>query len=359
MQPAENGVAEGNGLSGAGFRETLRALSELKRLLPVLLISAALLAAQIRLSREPWAWTVALAMAGVTWVSAPFGWRLLLSGAGTLASTAVRSCLFALLGIAVVMVTGPWLSGALGLGRTFLTEPSSLTVCVALFVVGGWGLGRDIELEGSLVRERARAETLARAAERAQLLALRAHLDPHFLFNTLNAIAEWCRQDGEVAERAVLQLSQMLRGMLDGVKAPTWPLERELSLVQALFELHRLRDPLLFSLSWEVPSPVPTTPLPPLLLLPLAENAIKHGPLAGHRGVVRLQVALDGERLVVELENPGPYRGPRPESDGLPLLERRLSLSYGHAATLELGGAEVTTARLTLPLTGPREGSET
>ena len=54
---------------------------------------------------------------------------------------------------------------------------------------------------------------LERAAERAQLLALRAHLDPHFLFNTLNAIAEWCRQDGEIAERAVLQLSSMLRAM--------------------------------------------------------------------------------------------------------------------------------------------------
>lgn len=352
-------AAEGAAPDAAGFRETLRALSELKRLAPVLLIAAALLGAQVHLSRGRWAWTVALAMAAVTWAVAPFGWRLLLSGAGTFASTAVRACLFALLGIAVVTVTGPWLSGALGLGPTFLTESSSLAVCVALFVVGGWGLGRDIELERSLLRERARSDALARAADRAQLLALRAHLDPHFLFNTLNAIAEWCHQDGEVAERAVLQLSQMLRGVLDGVKAPTWPLERELQLVRALFELHRLRDPSLFTLEWEVPSPPPTTPVPPLLLLPLAENAITHGPLAGHRGTVRLEVRHAEAHVHLTLSNPGPYRGPRPGSDGVPMLVRRLSLSYGTAGTFEISGEGPTTARLSLPKAGPREGSET
>jgi hypothetical protein len=343
----------------AGFRETLRALSGPERLVPVLLIAAALIAAQVHLSQEPRAWTLALAMALATWAVAPFPWRLLFSGAGALASTAVRGCLFALLGIAVVMETGPWLAHALRLGPTFLTQPITLAVCVALFVVGGWGLGRDIDREDSLLRERARAEALARTAERAQLLALRAHLDPHFLFNTLNAIAEWCRQDGEVAERAVLQLSQMLRGVLDGVKGPTWPLERELELVRALFELHRLRDPALFTLQWEVPSPAPPLALPPLLLLPLAENAMKHGPLAGHRGAVRLSVTPDAERVRIELSNPGPFRGPREGSDGVPMFERRLSLSYGQAATFAIGGAERTTARVTLPRSGPREGSET
>ena len=62
---------------------------------------------------------------------------------------------------------------------------------------------------------------MQRDAESARLLALKNHLDPHFLFNTLNAIAEWCRTDGEVAERAVLQLSSMLRVILEGVQQPT------------------------------------------------------------------------------------------------------------------------------------------
>src|SRR4030095_12586183 len=67
---------------------------------------------------------------------------------------------------------------------------------------------------------------LGRGAERAELLALRSPLDPHFLFNTLNAIAEWCREDGEIAERAVMRLSAMLRTVLAGGGASTSALWR-------------------------------------------------------------------------------------------------------------------------------------
>jgi len=90
-------------------------------------------------------------------------------------------------------------------------------VSLALFLVGGWGLARDIDLDARLRAAETRAVELTRAAEAAELLALRAHLDPHFLFNTLNAIAEWCLKDGAVAEEAVLKLSAMLRTLLDGV----------------------------------------------------------------------------------------------------------------------------------------------
>ena len=75
----------------------------------------------------------------------------------------------------------------------------SLLVEVALFWVGGWGLARDIDFEENLRKERARARELLREKEHAELMALKSHLDPHFLFNTLNAIAEWCRADGRVA----------------------------------------------------------------------------------------------------------------------------------------------------------------
>ena len=127
-----------------------------------------------------------------------------------------------------------------------------------------------------------RARALAEEAERAQLLALRAHLDPHFLFNTLNAIAEWCRSDGVQAEEAILKLSAMLRRILEGVKAPTWPLSRELGLVHDLLDLHRIRDPERFDVVWRVPDPIPDVSVPPMLLLPLADNAVKHGPRQGH-----------------------------------------------------------------------------
>jgi two-component system, LytTR family, sensor histidine kinase AlgZ len=257
----------------------------------------------------------------------------------------------------VVLTTGVVVPELLGMGHTFLTTRYTLLVAGALFLVGGWGLGRDIVLEETLARERVKAVALARAAENAQLLALRSHLDPHFLFNTLNAIAEWCREDGEVAERAVLQLSAMLRAVLAGVKAPTWPLSRELELVETLFELHLLRDPQRFTFRVQVPDSLRELPVPPLLLLPLAENAMKHGPSAGHAGEVRLWAEERGSKVQLHLENPGSYRGPREGSDGLPTLRRRLDVAYGGHATLTLAEREgCTRATLELPLAGPLEG---
>lgn len=199
---------------------------------------------------------------------------------------------------------------------------------------GRLGLARDIDLEEHLRRERARAEALEREADHAQLLALRSHLDPHFLFNTLNAIAEWCRADGVVAEKAIVQLSGMLRTMMTGIHATTWPLAKELELVDALFALHTIRDPSIFSLRRVVPDPVPDVEVPPMLLLPLAENAMKHGPLAGHRGEVSLEIEVKGGVVVVRLGNPGRFTGPRDGGSGLPIVRKRLALAYGDRASM-------------------------
>jgi LytS/YehU family sensor histidine kinase len=235
-----------------------------------------------------------------------------------------------------------------GLGYTFLTTRPSLLVCVALYWVGGWGLARDIDLEESYRKERDRAEGLAREAEHAQLLALRSHLDPHFLFNTLNAIAEWCRQDGVVAEKAILELSAVLRTVMEGIKTDLWPLAREIELSEALIDLHRIRDPELFS--YERVGDVPALDVPPLLLLPMSENAMKHGPHAGHRGKVTLQIETADDHVLVSLQNPGPFRGKREGGEGLGIVEARLRLTYEDRASFSIKDAEgATIATVRIP----------
>jgi LytS/YehU family sensor histidine kinase len=95
-----------------------------------------------------------------------------------------------------------------------------------------------------------------------------------------------------------------------------------------------------------------------MLLLPLAENSVKHGPAAGHRGLIRVEARVEGEAVRFSVENPGPYKGPRPGSDGLPNLGKRLALAYGPAATLEardVGGR--TRVELSLPRAGPPPGA--
>jgi two-component system sensor histidine kinase AlgZ len=348
-------------------RRTWRALLEPRRLFAIVLVSAALVVAQGNVGGDRFAVPLGAAMCVAFVLIAPVSWRVLFPQGPHLNQMMVRLGLYAAVGTAVVLVFGVVVPTQLEMGRTLLTSRGTMFVSLALFLVGGWGLARDIDFDDRLRAAEDRADEAARAAERAQLLALRAHLDPHFLFNTLNAIAEWCRQDGQVAERAVLELSAMLRAILAGVRAPAWPLEKEIGLVRSLFDLYRLRDVNLYQLEERLPQPLPDVRVPPLLLLPLAENAIKHGPAAGHRGPVTLDVTVDapGARIVVTLANPGPWTGHRPGGEGLRMVNKRIELAYAPGeAALTIGavpnGADATNGpgvrtvvEVTLPLSGP------
>jgi hypothetical protein len=340
-------------------RSTLRALLEPRRLVPILTVCIPMVFIQWHYSRDLSGGPLGAAMCLTFVLVAPLSWRVLFPEGIDLDHGAIRLFLYAAIGAGVVLFLGKFIPDELHMRSTLFTARSSLPVCAALFLVGGWGLGRDIGMEASLLHERKRADALAREAEHAQLLAIRSHLDPHFLFNTLNAIAEWCREDGEVAERAVLQLSGTLRAVLAGVRSPSWPLPSELGLVRDVFALHLLRDPNLFTLHWEVPESLPPIPILPMVLLPIAENAVKHGPAAGHRGVLRFAIRVEGEHLCVVVENPGRYAGPRQGSDGLPTVERRLLLAYGGAASLHImgeGEGDRTRVELRFPSSGPRPG---
>jgi two-component system sensor histidine kinase AlgZ len=326
-------------------RATWRGLLMPRRLLPILVVCVPMLIAQTTYSRDKHALILGVLLCISFLAVAPVSYRFLFPEGLDLTHGAARLVLYAMMGVGVVLSVGVAVPKIFGIGVTFLTARSSLLIDATLFLVGGWGLGRDIAYEQ-------RVDRLTREAERAQLLALRSHLDPHFLFNTLNAIAEWCRQDGEVAERAVLELSAMLRAMLDGVRSNAWPLTKELEMVRNLFDLHRMRDKDRFTFEENLPADLPAVNVPPMSLLTLAENAMKHGPGAGHRGVVTLSVKREGAGTRLILENPGRYSGPRAGSQGLPTLERRLRLAYDGHARLSVGPAvdvERTCSELWIP----------
>jgi hypothetical protein len=341
----------------------MRALLHPKRSIPIFLVSAALVAAQGSYSHDPLAVPLGIVMCVLFVLVAPVSFRVLFPEGLEFSHGAIRVLLYGAIGTGVVAAVGVFAPRVLGMGQTLLTAPSSVVVCLALFVVGGWGLGRDIGLEARLVRAERRGEELRREAERAQLLAVRAHLDPHFLFNTLNAIAEWCRTDAAVAEEAIVRLAGMLRTVLTGVRAAAWPLEDEVALCETLLSLHRLRDPDLFTFTVDVAGDLAGTTVPPLLLLPLAENAIKHGPAKGHRGPVALTVRPAPEGLAIAIENPGPFAGRRPGGQGLAMIEQRLALAYGDRARVtcagvpdDAGAAARTRIEVRLPHGAPGEG---
>lgn len=307
---------------------TLTALAAPRRAVPIALVGVAFVGVQWRYGGGARAALVPIAMLSLFVVLAPWSWRALM-GARRSATPARRAAsLLAYVGGAVgaVALAGVALPRALGLGVTFLTDEGSLVVATVLHAIGGWGLGRDIDIELSL--------------EDARLKAVRAHLDPHFLYNTLNAIAEWCAEDPKVAEEATLRLAAMMRAVLEALDLERWPLAREISLARDLLELHRIRDEGAFTWSIEVAPEDEASDVVPLSLLTLVENALKHGPRKGHRGRIEIRAHPAGRTLRVTVDSPGPYApAPDARSAGLPTLRRRLALAHGGHASLEVGPA--------------------
>jgi len=338
------------------FLDTLRALAQPRRALPIALVATPLVVAQWWFSRgHTGATWLGLGMVTLFVLVGPWSWRALFPPGTTPATRPLWLLGYAALG-AIPAVLGDLAPTFMGLPETFLTRGINTAVVVAMFWVGGWGLGRDIDQEQGLARQTARAERLQAQVQRAELMAMRAHLDPHFLFNTLNAIAAWVHEDADVAEQAILDLARILREVLGGIGEGTWPLHRELALARDVWALHQLRDPSWFEVDWQVDPGLDEVPVPPMLLLPLIENAITHGPAKGHRGTVSLHARAEGDQVVLTIANPGPLGAPRPGGHGLDMVRRRMQLGYGDTAgpTLTSTDGRVT-ATVRLARRGPAE----
>lgn len=334
------------------YWDTLRALAQPRRAVPIGLVLAAMVGAQSWFTPTPAAIVLSILLGASFVFVAPFSWRALFPMGRPVGAIPLRLLAYAALGgvpAAIAFVTDPVLARA-----SYLLAGVNAAVVTVLFWTGGWGLGRDIELEQGLAAQRARAEAMAREAERAHLLAIRSHLDPHFLFNTLGAIAEWCREDGAVAEAAILRLSALLRRVMDGVQQDTWPLAKELDLVRDLWALHGVRDPERFTHQVSVSAGLEGARIPPLLLLPLVENAVKHGPAAGHSGPLRLQAKIEDGQVCILVGNPGPLGPERSGGEGLRMVRRRLALAYNETAKLHLATQSGRTqATIRMPRTPP------
>lgn len=341
------------------LRSTLRALLAPRRAAAIAVVVVPLVVVQARLSADARAGVLGLVMCVACVLLAPLTWRALFPAGEdrppTWSAPFGRLVVYATMGAGVVSLIGVVLPRLIGIGETLMTTDVGLLVSVALFLVGGFGLGRDIDLESGLRAARAEVVTLARQAEHARLLALRSQLDPHFLFNTLNAIAEWCREDGIVAEQATLRLSEMLRTILEASRLPAWPLSREIALGRTLFELHAVRDPGAFDVEWKT-ADLPNVTVPPMILLPLCENAMKHGVGAGHRGTIEVGARREGDAVLLWVDNPGRYAGPRVGGEGLASVAQRLELAYAGAATMTIDAeGERTRVCLRLPGQQPQE----
>jgi two-component system, LytTR family, sensor kinase len=261
----------------------------------------------------------------------------------------------------------PAATGQSALISVMTAEPSHYALAVGRLTSGRLLLSDDVELVNALALTGARridAIRLARIsklATEAELRALRAQVNPHFLFNALNTIGFLVQTSPGRAHATLMKLTALLRGVLrstEGVIA----LSDELDLVTAYLEIESARFEERLQVSIDVPETLHALRVPPLLLQPLVENAIKHGVAKSRAGgEVRITARRTPELIILTVANTGVTASEfqiaqgRRRGVGLANIEGRLRHHYGPAARLTLSsGPAGTVAEVIIPIAAER-----
>lgn len=282
--------------------------------------------------------TLALvALARHRWVerAAPLGW-LGIHAVATLGVISAR-CLF-------IYFSDPylyWYPGPIQLSEVFVDSTTNNFVASWLLI----GVAHAV-VQSQKSRQRASEIAALRASlATSQLEALRARLNPHFIFNALNSVAETMHRDVPRADQMLVSLSALLRDGLSNNQRPLRPLREELALVRHYLTMEQARLDERLSLSWQIDPQCLDHEVPVLILQPLVENAILHGiaPCTEKGELsIRAEAAVDGLRLRVEnsVGAEAAQRRTTGTGNGLRSIRERLALLYGGAAKLAVRTAE-------------------
>lgn len=267
-----------------------------------------------------------------------------LAGAVTAGAESSLALLGAIPGLERVVIprAGLYRIGALVMGTLWLIEYT-------------YGRLRARTRAVELREERSRREIL-----RAQLEALQARTDPHFLFNSLNTVASLIEDDPVLAERVLEKLSDLFRYALDSGRRKSVRLVDEIDAVRQYLEVETLRLGERLRSSIVIEPGIEEVQVLPLLLQPLVENAVLHG-IAPREGGGQVSIAArrHDAHIMLSVEDDGPgengsrHRG---TGTGLDTLRGRLELAYGGSAHLRTGIRAVRDGyrvELRLPLTLP------
>jgi PAS domain-containing protein len=193
---------------------------------------------------------------------------------------------------------------------------------------------------------------LATAHDRAELEALRAQLNPHFLFNCLNSVRALVGKDPARAREMITSLSALLRYLLKGHPDIFETVETEMGVVMKYLSIEQIRFGAKLVVETSISSETLAGKIPSMIILTLVENAIKHGisKLEGE-GLIRIEIAVDDGFLAIRVSNTGQLEAAR-KGIGLENTRRRMKLFSGDAATFQIFSAvpNVVTAYLSLPL---------
>ena len=274
---------------------------------------------------------------------------------------AVPLLLIVVVSILAASVGGTWLAAAL-LGHPWRTH-SHVTSLLITAVAGSiavfyfWEREKMARLEAAAALERSRTETVERQIAEARLRLLQAQIEPHFLFNTLANLQALIPADPARAQLMLDHLNEFLHAALAASRKERNTLRSEFALLRDYLEILAIRMDKRLRYRLELPDSLAGAEMPPMLLQPLVENAIKHGlepKLDG--GEIEVRASAGDGRLVLEVTDTGLGLGAAATSGtrtGIAQVRERLAAVYGSSASLELagnpGGGVAATLRLPLP----------
>ena len=255
-------------------------------------------------------------------------------GIGFLTLHVAVAVLYSVAWWSLVVATGAVLNGrpmAADFAEWLASDTIGWDLFLGLTVYGlATGISYAIRLRAAVTTERLAVARLEAATRAARLHALEARLDPHVLFNTLHSVAALVRHDPARAEDAIDTLGELLREALRDPEGGERRLDDELRLVEGYLALERLRLGERLQVVMDIADDARALPVPPLLLQPLVENAIRHGlaPLA-EGGRVTLSARREGEDLHLGVADNGAGAAGPPGTDdtglGLGVLAERLA----------------------------------
>ncbi len=175
-----------------------------------------------------------------------------------------------------------------------------------------------------------------------ELKTIKNHINPHFIFNSLNSIRALVDENPQRARQAITELSNLLRSSMQAEKLNTVPLERELAIVKNYLALEHIRFEERLKIYYNIDEETLAFPVPPMMLQTLAENAIKHGiskSLEGGMVIINSQI-IEGNH-VITVKNTGSLSGITSPNGGFGLssTKNRLLLLYGNKANFNISSA--------------------
>lgn len=200
--------------------------------------------------------------------------------------------------------------------------------------------------------DKIRLESLVKELE---LKTIKAHINPHFIFNALNSIRALIDENPNRARNAITELSNILRSSMQAEKVETVPFEKELGIVKDYLALEYIRFEDRLKIEYQIDEDTLDQPVPPMMLQTLVENAIKHG-IGKQIGGGLVRVISDFKENFHELVvlNTGYLNGHVQEGDGFGLFstKNRLQLLFGEKANFEIKqvGSDLVEARILIPV---------